>query len=89
MIGGGGRRHHYVTSAQAGAKKTGDWEQKLTNWERFLPNLRSARAGEEQRLAANAARRTGHQRGSIALLPGGAAANPSRTSAERKETKQK
>lgn len=78
------RSHHYVTSAQLVPTKTGNWEQKLTNWERFLPNLWSARAGEQQRLAANAARRTVHHTGSIPLLPGGAAANPSRTSAERK-----
>lgn len=75
------RRHCYVTSGHAGPNRD---RQLGANWERLLPNLRSARAGEAQRLPANAARRTGHHRGSIPLLPGGAAANPSRTSAGRK-----
>lgn len=59
------RRHCYVTSGHAGPNRDG---QLGSNWERLLPNLRSAPAGEEQRLPANAARRTGHHRGSIALI---------------------
>lgn len=44
--------------------RRGDKNQKC---DIFLPNFLSARAGEEQRLTANAARRTGQHTESIAL----------------------